>query len=556
MARKDPVAEMRRAHRRFDDSDRPAAGRFDRLLTGLVFAVAVAAFFGSLTAHHSYDAVAGGVLLYQWIANGAAQQLFHPYHILYLPLGAALDALLDAAGLGTDPLTLLQSINALFAAGALALYYRLSRKLGLAPALALSLTLLLGAAHSYWYYATNAESYAPSLFFLILAFLSALELRPAEPFGRILRPGIWLGLAAGFHVTCVLALPALLFAAWPGANCEKPLRRPLVVLVAVCVVALAPYAAVYLHFEHTDPISGLTGELKASVDPGYRGKVWWSVDPENVWLEWRSLGAAAAPVELPGARSFLGRGAAAIGFGLLALTLLPVALVLPGRDRVRRLWMLLAWFLPVFAFFSTYNTASDKFASYQWVPLLLLIGVALRSMERAGRFYRPALALLLLLAVATAASSFGLTRARSDPATNPYLARARAIAAHTGPDDVVIHLGRGENQYQKVYVPYFAVRRSMVLDSYFDKTKRSAATTLRLIDERIREHMRLSRHVVVLADAAEPTPSRREFEKLHELDPESLQRLFAEFGAHVTAEDPDLGRLWSLDAPATVPASR
>ena len=57
-------------------------------------------------------------------------------------------------------------------------------------------------------------------------------------------------------------------------------------------------------------------------------------------------------------------------------------------------------------------------------------------------------------------------------------------------------------------------------------------------------------------DAAEPTASRREFEELHELVPGSLDRMFAEFRPRVAAEDPDLGRLWSLAAPAVVPASR
>src|SRR5262245_18609061 len=108
-----------------------------RKVTALIFVSALGSYTAFLTAHHSFDAVAGGVLLLQWVANGAARQLFHPYHILYLPLAAAADGVLSHVGLVVDPLTLLQLINTAFAAGAVALFYRIARRLGLGNATAL-----------------------------------------------------------------------------------------------------------------------------------------------------------------------------------------------------------------------------------------------------------------------------------------------------------------------------------------------------------------------------------------------------------------------------------
>ncbi len=521
----------------------------DRLLSVLIFSVAFSLFIAFLTTHHSYDAVAGGVLLYQWIANGTAAQLFHPYHILYLPLAAAADALLGRLGLAADPLMLLQTINTLFAAAALALFYRLARRLDLGRMLSLLLVALFGLGSSYWYYASNAEPYAVSIFFLILALLSALELPPAAAAWRLARPGAWLGLAIGFHVTSVLALPALLLAAWPGASSTRPLRRPALALIAAGLVALAPYAASFAYFERTDLISGLSGELKATVDPGYRGKVWWSVDPGNLLRQWRSLGEAAAPAATPNLRARYPPVAAALAHGLLALTLLPALLLLPQKERARRLSLLALWFFPAFLFFSAYNTASEKFASYQWAPLLLLIGFAVHG-ALAGRVARrAALGFMLLLAAGISVSSLDLARRQADPQTNPQLARALAIARHTEPEDLVIHLGRGENQYQKVYTPYFAVRRTIVLDSWFDRTRRGAAESLRAIGDRIEEHARQAGHVFVLSDAAEATASRREFEEFHGLEPGALGRFFAGFEPQLTADEPALGRLWSLEPP-------
>lgn len=529
--------------------------KLDRLLAWLIFAVALSLFLALLTAHHSYDAVAGGVLLYQWIANGAAAQLFHPYHILYLPLGATLLALLDFLGLGPDPLTLLQTINAPFAAGALALFYALARRLGLERWLSVALVALFGTGSSYTYYASNAEPYAPSIFFLLLAFVSALALPAAAAPRRVARPGVWLGLAAGLHVTCLLALPALALAAWPGVNCEKPLRRPWIVAAAACAVVLAPYVFAYAHFDHTDPLTGFKADLAKTVDPGYRGRVWWSVDPENVFRQWRSLGEAQAPVEHEGARSSFPTGSRALALGLWALTLLPVALLLPQREKARGAGMLVVWFLATFVFFSAYNTASEKFASYQWAPLLLLAGLAVRSLKPLGRVHAAFGVLTLFLAAGTFLAGLDLSLQRADPRTNVHLARALALARHTEPDDLVVHLGRGANQYEKVYLPYFAVRRSLVLDRVFDKTRRGGQETLRLVGDRILEEQRLKHRVLLLADAAEQTRSRREFEEFHGLASGSLGQLFAAFRPRVAAEEPGLGRLWSLEPPPVVPAS-
>jgi hypothetical protein len=469
---------------------------------------------------------------------------------------AAVDLFLGFFDLGADPLTLLQSLNALFAAAALALFYRLARRLALDAPLSALLTALLGLGYAYWYYATNAESYPISIFFLILAFLSAQQL-PSHPSpARIARPGVWLGLAIGFHVTCVLALPALLLAMWPGPSCEKPLRRVVIAFLAASLLALAPYAATYTYFDKTDPISGLADDLRATVDPGYRGKVWWSVEPDNVRRQWIGLAEAMAPAQQSAVSQPYPTLSAGLRLGFLALTLLPLALLLPRRERARRAFMLLAWLGPTFVFFSAYNTASAKFSAYQWIPLLLLIGLAIRSL-RPMRFARlTALGLVVVLAAGTLFVSLETLRRQADRASNPHLARALAIRELTEPDDVVVHLGRGENQYQKVYTPYFAVRRSIVLDSYFDRNRQSGEVSLGILGDRIREHMRLARRVLLLDDAAGATESRQEFEEFHGLEPGSLGRFFAGHRPRVAAEHPDLGRLWRLEGPPVVPASR
>jgi hypothetical protein len=529
----------------------------DRLAAVVIFVAAVSLFFGFMTTHYSYDAVAGGVLLHDWIVKGEADKLFHKYHILYLPLAAAVAAGLTAMGVESDPLTLMQTINVLFAAGALSLFFLLARRLGIGRPIALIVTALYASGFSFWYYATDAEPYVVSIFFVMLAMLSALNVPAhAAVLSRLVRPGIWLGLAIGFHVTCVLALPALLLAIWPGLCCSRPYRRVVVVAVAAAVVAVMPYAGVYAYFDGTDPITGLTKDLKKTVAPRYSKTQWWSLQPGNVVSQLGSLGTSMVPKQRWNLEEAWPRLSGVVRWGLLALAMSPFALLARGAAPVRRIWMLLAWFLATWLFFSMYNSGSIKFASYQWAPLLLLIGLGIDRMRSAPVAQRAAMGLAAALVIGVFANSFDLIRRQTDPASNPHLARATAIANHTEPDDVIVHLGEDDARYQKVYLPYFAVRRSMILPFCFNKDVRESQASLRLVGERVVEHMRQGRRVVLLRDVAEPTDTRRRFEALHGLPEDSLGELFGHFAPRRLANDPVLGDVWALDVPRQVAATR
>jgi hypothetical protein len=102
----------------------------DMLVSLSLFAVALSAYLAVPTAHFSYDAVASGILLYQWMASHAVGPLFHRYHVLYLPMAAGAEMVLKRFGSELDPLSLLQLLNAPFSAGSVALYYRLARAMG------------------------------------------------------------------------------------------------------------------------------------------------------------------------------------------------------------------------------------------------------------------------------------------------------------------------------------------------------------------------------------------------------------------------------------------
>jgi hypothetical protein len=519
---------------------------WDLLASISLLALALLAYLAYPTAHYSYDAVASGVLLYQWIASGDAGPLFHRYHVLYLPFAAGAEIVLKRLGLEVDPLTLLQLLNAPFAAGAVALFYRVARALEIDVVPSMMLTILLGGGFGYWYFATNGESYPISIFFLLLAFLSAARQPDGASWARSCLPGVWLGLAAGFHGTCLLALPGLVVMTWPLGGDGAGRRRVAATLLATGLVLGAPYAVRYLLSRHTGAPTGPSADVAA-----FAHEEGWSMRPRMI-DEWVSLSASMAPSDWPSVPPSHPALAGAVSLGLLVTTLLPLVLLL-GVDRARRRRALAVavWFAACFVFFSMYFATSPKFASYQWIPLLLLVGLALQQLAQ-RRSLRPARTVVLAMLVAASLfGSFDLVRRQTDPESNPHLARARAIARLTKPDDLVVHLGRGENQYQKVYLPYFAVRRSLVLERLFDPERATAAQSMQALEARLASAAAGPGRIVVLSDAVDPGSSSREFETTYGIEAGALARLFASHHPRLLAEDPAAGRIYVLTAPAS-----
>ena len=532
-----------------------ARSRLSGLIAILIFAITLSLYLIVPTAHYSFDAVAGGVYLNQWIALGRAAQLFHKYHILYLPLIAVVERALRSVRILIDPLNAAWVVNAFFAAGAATAYYLLTLRFGIGRYLALVITAVFSLGYALWYYATDGEAYAVSLFFLLLAFLIA---RSASSSGRLTPAclaGVALALAVDFHVTCILALPAALLAVWPqGAPLRSAhaARQVFALGLTTMVLASVPYAAVYLSQEHSDVVSGFAGDLSATIHPDYRDTRWWSASPRNFVSEWRSLADSLAPVRSRDVDASFPQLARMTQRGLLALSLSPLLLLLP-RGSGRPSWesgiVPLVWLLPAFLLFSSWAVGSDKYAAYQWAPLLILAALALERAAAAGGRRWAILGAVTLLAAATVLCGYDVVRKQSVGETNPDLQRALAIAECTGADDLVVHTGRGDYQYQKVYLPYFAVRTAIVLDFQFDKTRWDAQTALGRVAGRIGVHLAAGKRVFLMADAAEPGPQRDQFEDLHGLARGTMARFFAGYRPTVAAQSAILGRVWELHAP-------
>ena len=516
----------------------PGTDRTREILIALaIFALALSLYLTFLTAHYSYDSVGGGILLYQWMAQGKVEQLFQRYHILYLGAAAGVEMILSRIGVELDPLTLLQLLSAAFAAGSVAVYHRLARALGLKGALSALLTVLFGGGYGSWYYATTGESYPISIFFLLLGFLSALQAPPDARWLRSALPGAWLGMATLFHGTCILALPGLALMAWPGERERGRWRRVIAATVGAVVVIGIPYLVRYA----LRPTGVLGGDLTI-----FTAESGWAFPPQFI-EEWRSLAHFMVFPDWPGLAPSHPGFAKLLEFSLLALTLLPLAMFFRSDAARRQLALSVGvWFAASFVFFSAYYPGTSKFIAYVWAPLLLLVGLAIQHLARQRAHHVTAGVALATLVGATLFCSFDLIRRQTNAESNLHLMRSKAIGRLTQPDDVVVHLGRGNDLYQNAYMPYFAARRSLSLEQSVARVQSDASPSVESIEASLASAVAAPGRVIVVSDALDSGASSLEFERVHRLPEGSLARVFAAHDPRLLGEDPAVGSLWLL----------
>jgi hypothetical protein len=140
-------------------------------------------------------------------ANGDPSLLFRPNHLLYNLTGYLLYTALDAQ---VRALFLLQLVNQLLAGLCVVLVYRILLKITESSYHSLCLSLFFAFSATWWRFATDADAYIPSIFFLLICFLLLLPSRKSRP--------IWLGvfhsMAMLFHQLAIFFLPVAVVALW------------------------------------------------------------------------------------------------------------------------------------------------------------------------------------------------------------------------------------------------------------------------------------------------------------------------------------------------------
>jgi hypothetical protein len=161
------------------------------------------------------------------------KELLHPSHLVYSIWGALLYALAQLSGIHLRALFLMQAANSVLAAASAVLLYRiLDRNLAAA--------LLFAFSATWWRFATDANAYIPSIFFLLCAY-DLLDRRKGAMLAGAAHAAAML-----FHELAILFLPVMLFR----------LRADRRAVASYGAAAMLPVAVAYIAAYH-DVTGGL-----------------------------------------------------------------------------------------------------------------------------------------------------------------------------------------------------------------------------------------------------------------------------------------------------------
>jgi len=194
-----------------------------RLVSLCTAVITLVVYLGTLTQVHTFDALS----YILDVSRKPWQQLFHPHHLAYGPLGALIASLSQ-----TDPATALQVANAIagsIGSGLLcATVYRRWFRVDVALLAAFSCAF----SYAYWYYAVEVEVYTLATLCIIAVLWLAMDPAPARVRWRV---GLAVALAGAvlFHQTNAVARSACWRACtprladcggWWGSNCRIGIR--------------------------------------------------------------------------------------------------------------------------------------------------------------------------------------------------------------------------------------------------------------------------------------------------------------------------------------------
>jgi hypothetical protein len=173
--------------------------------------------------------------------NASAISLFHPNHLVYNLIGYAVWKGLAAFGIDLRVLPLLQVLNAFFAAATVYLLWQILKETTQSAACGTFSTLIFAFSATWWKYATDADAYILSIFFLVLSYWFV-----AMPSTRPFAAGLAHSAAIWVHQLALFFLPvALLGIRYSCVRRQASKRSRIYALAAYAVPAVSLTAFAY-----------------------------------------------------------------------------------------------------------------------------------------------------------------------------------------------------------------------------------------------------------------------------------------------------------------------
>ncbi len=402
----------------------------------LVFTACLGLYLATLTQVHTFDALS----YVMDVDRKPWQELFHPHHLAYGPLGALVRAALAIVGWSGSVLVPLQVVNAVAGAAGVALFFALVRNVTGRGDVAGCAALLLASSYAYWYYAVEVEVYTIAALFLVGCLWLLVGLVRAPTVGGAAVLGAVQGAAVLFHQTNMLlcgpvGVALLLAQVARGAGGVR--RRSLALAYAgpLVVVAGGSYALVGLGIGDVASVGGFFVWMTNYAHTG-----WWGGALSAA--TWANLGEGLAG-------TLAQPGGALVGLLLVGLVVMYLRHTLLAYWRV--VVCVLVWLGCYAAFFTWWEADNIEFWIASLPPAVLLLALALAA---GGRRWHAGVWVALAVGVTMAGVNYDSLRYRGSQAFDSHRHLAAALAEQSRPDDLLLV----SDGLLALYLPYYEGR--------------------------------------------------------------------------------------------------
>ena len=321
------------------------------------------------------------------MSAATGREMYHPHHLLYVPIVRLLFLGLGGVGIAVDAVLAAQVHNAILGVVAAITTFLVVRRWGGSQAGALLAALALLSSRGFWAYSTLADVYVPAT--ACLAGVTLLLPRPGEAplSGKTLAITLLFALGVLYHQTNVLMFVPL---AWWYASLgsRRAWQALALVLVGAGVIVGGSYVLAYLYSDARAAMAEMGVPAASGFLEGFkRYCLSYSYHPNPQWGTFDNVGLlglgrlvhsqAWNVVVFPEELKYR---AAGIFAGLMAgVTGWHVRQVLWRRPRVRERTYLLLWLATYFAFFLWWLPSEREFFITPLLPLVLLCWLFLRD---------------------------------------------------------------------------------------------------------------------------------------------------------------------------------